>query len=332
MRLRTILCLLLVNAFMSTVTFADIEDTIEKSFQVGDNGTLDVETCMGTIEVQAAGSGQVKITIYRKFDTESKKQMEEILENLTMEFKQSADNVSVLVHYKKDSDSFFGSGRSKLHLRFVVTVPKKYNLDISTSGGSIAVADLLGKVNARTSGGSLTFGQIEGPVMGKTSGGSITLQGCNGNADVRTSGGSIHIGKVAGPVAAFTSGGSISIEKAKGDIVAETSGGGIDVDEVMGSINASTSGGSVQATITQQPAGPCELSTSGGSITVELAADIKLDINAATSGGRVVTEFPVNVQGELSKSRLQATINGGGPALTLRTSGGSIHINKLSKN
>jgi len=329
MKMKSILCMLTSLVFVATAAFADIEDTVEKSFKVGDNGHLVVDTRMGSIEVQAIGSGDIKVTVYRKFDTDSKNQMEKILDNLEMDFRQTGNDVFVTVQYQKDADTFFGFGHSRLQLRFVVQVPKVYNVDLKTSGGSISISDLQGKADSRTSGGSLTFGQIQGPVNGKTSGGSITLQGCTGNADVHTSGGSIHIGEVDGPVNATTSGGSITIEKVKGSVLAETSGGGITVEEVMGNINASTSGGSVRATITKQPTSSCDLSTSGGSITVKLAADIKVNVDAGTSGGRVVTDFPVTVQGELKKTQLRGAINGGGPDLILHTSGGSIYINKL---
>lgn len=318
-----------VLAGLTGTALADIEDTVEKNYKVGDNGNLTVAADMGSIEVTAAGQGDLKVTVYRKMDASTRKEADRILEDLELEFTQSGNDVSVTARYHRDS-KLFNWERSRLRLRFVISVPKKYNVDLNTSGGSISVSDLTGKALSKTSGGSLTFGRIEGPVNGKTSGGSISLQGCTGNADVRTSGGSIRIGEVDGQVQAMTSGGSINIEKAKGSVVAETSGGGIHVDEVMGDIDASTSGGSVSATISKQPAGPCRLKTSGGTITVELAADIKVDVDAATSGGRVTTQFPVTVEGELSKTRLNATINGGGPELLLRTSGGSININKLS--
>jgi hypothetical protein len=49
------------------------------------------------------------------------------------------------------------------------------------------------------------------------------------------------------------------------------------------------------------------------------------------SGGHVANDFPVTVkaQGELKRSALQGKINGGGPLVWLRTSGGNIHIEKM---
>jgi hypothetical protein len=69
------------------------------------------------------------------------------------------------------------------------------------------------------------------------------------------------------------------------------------------------------------------LSTSGGSINVELASSLRVDVDAETSGGGVSTDFPV-VMGDSDRRRLRTAINGGGPLLHLRTSGGGIRIHK----
>lgn len=54
-----------------------------------------------------------------------------------------------------------------------------------------------------------------------------------------------------------------------------------------------------------------------------------MDVDAHTSGGRVRTEFPVTVRGTIKRNTLDAKINGGGPELYLRTSGGNVEINEL---
>lgn len=319
-------CFIIVSAL-----YADIEDTVQKSFQVGQGGTLTLETDLGSIEVTGDGGNQVKVEIIRKVDTGSTREAKDILENLDMQFDQNGDDVNITVKYNREKEGLFRwIKNSKLRLSFKIQVPEKYNVDLQTAGGSISVDDLEGEVNTKTSGGSLKFGEIVGPVYGRTSGGSIALEQCEGTADVKTSGGSISIGEVDGDVEAHTSGGSLRITQARGSVNASTSGGSITVEEVMGTINASTSGGSVTARISSQPESDCSLSTSGGSVNAHLADNLQLDVDAKTSGGRVQTDFPVTVQGELKKTELQAKINGGGPILKLRTSGGSIYVKKLN--
>lgn len=294
---------------LGTMCLFATEKQIEKIFKVGSGGTLIIDASMGSIQVETQDANEVKAVVTFESKTGTR-QLEEYMEEIHLNFNQVGDNVEIVLD-KKNGDSFFRDFWNHFRVKFNVTVPLQYHVDLKTSGGSIAVSDLEGNAKTRTSGGSLKFGKIKGRVDGRTSGGSIQLEGCEGPADVHTSGGSIKIGAVKGNVEAHTSGGSIS------------------VDEVMGSINANTSGGSINARISKQPENDCELRTSGGSVSVYLASDIKVNVDAKTSGGNVYTDFPVTVQGNISKKSLNAEINGGGPLLLLRTSGGGINIKEM---
>ena len=291
--------------------FGRVSGDVKKNFRVGPGGTLTLETDLGSIEVKTSNRNEVDVEVAFRPRSGSRRRIEDILEDFTVDFDQRGDDVFVTAEYLGRGQGFWDSVGRYLRVEFYVTVPKKYNVDLRTSGGGISVDDLEGEARSKTSGGSLSFGRIQGSVYGRTSGGSIELDECGGEVDVKTSGGSISIGRVTG------------------DVVAHTSGGSIHVDEVMGSIDAGTSGGSVTATISEQPKDDCRLTTSGGTINVYLAEDVGVYVNAGTSGGRVRTEFPVTIRGEISKRKLQAKINGGGPELYLRTSGGSIYLNEL---
>jgi len=302
------LCVVLCLLGFTVSSMAQVDGDIKKSFKVQSGGLLIVEADLGAIEVQTGSGSSVEIQVDFERRSGSHNRIKELLEDFRVDFDHSGKDVTMTLEYKKERFNFWDTVGRYLKVRIYVTVPQKYNIDLRTSGGSIEVDDLEGRVRSRTSGGSLRFGQIIGPVDGKTSGGSITLEGCKGDADVTTSGGSIRIGKV------------------DGDVRAHTSGGGITVDEVMGVIDGKTSGGSITARLSKQPADDCSLKTSGGSITVHLDPEVKVYVDAKTSGGRVSTDFPVTIRGELSKRALRAKINGGGPELYLRTSGGSINI------
>jgi len=305
---RLILPALALLLVASVSLYADIEDTQEKSFNVESGGKLVLDTELGSVEVKSHDRDRVDVLVVSKARTSDKSKAGKLFADLEVNFEKSGNDVLIDADYEgSKSWSLFG-GKTRLNVKFIVTVPKKYDLDIKTSGGSIKTEEITGFVKAKTSGGSLSFQFIDGKVWGKTSGGSIKLEGCSGDADVRTSGGSIRIGKV------------------KGDVKAHTSGGSIKVKEVMGILDAHTSGGSISAYISEQPKGDCSLKSSGGSITVSLAADIAVDLEARTSGGRVHTEFPY--KGKI-KYKLSTKINGGGPLLEVKTSGGGIYIKKI---
>jgi DUF4097 and DUF4098 domain-containing protein YvlB len=303
----------LIFIFASSLCLmAGIEKTIKKSFEVQKGGELFLDTDLGSIEVVSHKSDVVKVEVILKANTSIDSRAKEIFEDFKVDFQKKGKDVKVEAEYEGNKGwSLFKSWRKKLKVKFLVKVPGEYDLELKTSGGSISVSELKGEVNARTSGGSLAFEYVDGTVLGRTSGGSIRLEGCSGDAEVRTSGGGIRIGKV------------------KGNVIARTSGGSIKVKEVMGKIDASTSGGSVTAYISKQPTGNCRLKTSGGSVTVKLNKDVKIFLDARTSGGRVRTDLPITIEGTVSKRSLKGKINGGGPELYLRSSGGSIYINKI---
>jgi hypothetical protein len=302
----TIICLL-----ASCLTFGNIQDRMTKTFPVGSGGTLAIESDIGSITVQGADIDSVEVEILREVRTTSEKKASDILRDYDIQFNHSGNDVTIEAKYKKKGLRGFWNNIGKyLRVKFIITVPSEYNVDLNTKGGSITVENLHGEVLSKTSGGSLKFDSIEGNISGRTSGGSISIGEVVGRSDIRTSGGSIHIIRADGPVDAHTSGGSITVE------------------EVIGTIKAHTSGGSVKAYLSRQPESDCSLTTSGGSITVQLSGDIGLDLNAKTSGGRVSTDFKVTLSGEISKRSMQGEMNGGGPELYLRTSGGSIYLKK----
>lgn len=295
---------------------------IERTFDVGPGGRLRVDAESTAVEVRGDSNAGVQIELTRRGDDAG-----EIEADYDVDISQNGNEVVVEIRRKRSwSFSRLFSQRS---LELEVAVPNRFDADVDTSGGSVTVADLDGEVKAETSGGSLRLESIDGKVNGRTSGGGIHLDELSGPVEVKTSGGSIRIGEVGGEVRAFTSGGSIDVDHAGGPIEVKTSGGSIDIREARGAVIASTSGGSIRARILDQPADDCRLTTSGGSVTVSLEGGIALDIDAEASGGRVDSDLGGSLQAvSSSRSRLSGKLNGGGPTLLLRTSGGSVHLNE----
>ena len=342
-------CLVNANAQSSSDAPSTVEENIlrkiQKTYNVKQGGNLTVVSEFGAIDVQTAEQSKVEILVTFspanrndgnviigvvgnvvtdgnvvtingvkvKSDAELDPNVQKAIEDFEVTFEYKSSDVRI--------DGKFKQGRkhwrkelNRLKILFQVTVPRQYNVDVDTSSGSISIADLGGDARAKTSTGSLRLGRIKGPVWGRTSSGSVKLTSCDSAVDVKTSSGSIKIGDVAGNVQAQTSSGSIRL------------------GSVGGTVNARTSSGSIRASLTDQPKGECTLHTSAGSITVTLIPDIAMNLDAETSVGRVSTDFAVAsvIQGKIPKNRLRGSINGGGPLLKLRTSAGSIRLQKAA--
>jgi Toastrack DUF4097 len=295
-----------VLALLALVAGPAGADEIKRSFDVGATGKLEIDSDVGSITIRTHSANRVEITVER---------LTRDSEDLKVDFRQDGPNVVV------SGDLPSHSGRGNYRVRFDAVVPRGFDVDLNTAGGAIAIKELDGEVRAQTAGGSLSFGQMGGPVWGRTAGGSISLQDSRGDADLRTAGGSVDIGDVRGEVRVKTSGGSIQIGRVEGRVDADTSGGSIRVREAVGAVHASTSGGSIRAYISSQPTGDSELQTSGGTVSVELADGVGLDVDANGGNGGVHSDFPIG--GSTSSERtLRGPLNGGGPRLYLRASGG----------
>jgi DUF4097 and DUF4098 domain-containing protein YvlB len=308
---------------------ADAEDKITKSYPIDPGGQLVVQVDRGAIEVRTADRNSVDIEVIRKAGGNQSK-AEKTLTDHVVTITQDGNHVEVHAEYKGEITSGWFGNSPELRVNYLITVPRKFAVDLKTAGGSVKVTELTGKVQARSSGGGLTFTKIEGSLSGHTSGGGITVAGCKGNADLRTSGGGLHLAEIEGDVDARTSGGSVHADKLTGKAVLKSSGGGIEVSELKGQVEASTSGGGITARLLTQPTGDCTFKTSGGGITVILGEKLNVDVDARTSGGRVSSDLPVTsvTQGEPKKNELRGKINGGGPLITAHTSGGGIHLEK----
>ena len=321
-------------------------EKIGKTYAVKSGGSLTVLSEFGAIEIQTAEQEKVEILITKESrwsrdhdhrdgappqKSESVRAVEKMLADFELTFEHAGSDVHIRGDFKHDREQWWKQfNLAKIH--FLITVPQQYNIDLNTASNDISVANLTGDVRVRTSGGNLCFRSITGPVWGHTSGGSVEAVNVTGDVQVRTSGGSLRFGAIQGFVSGRTSGGSIKATDCRGGTDVRTSGGGIWLGGIGRNVTARTSGGSIQAAMTTQPQSECSLRTSGGAITCTLIPNVTVDLEAKASGGRISTDFAVasTLQGKVPKNRLEGSINGGGPLLKLRTSGGNIHLQKAT--
>ena len=308
---------------------ADVEDKISKSYEVAPGGQLTVEVDRGSIEVKTTDRGSVEIEVIRKARG-SEAKAAEVLKDHVVTTTQAGNKIEVRAEYRGPKSSGWFGGSPQLNVSYQISVPRKFEVNLKTAGGNIKVTELTGQTQVHSSGGNLALEKIQGPVSGHTSGGNISAVGCQGPVELKTSGGNLNLSEIEGDVTAKTTGGSILADKLTGKSVMKTSGGNIKVAGLKGSVEAKTSGGHITAELLGQPASVCSFDTSGGNITITLGEKAAVDVDARTSGGRVSSDLPVVavVQGEQKKHELRGKINGGGPLITARTSGGNVRLEK----
>lgn len=286
-----------------------------------------IETDRGAITVSSGREAEVSVEVTRRVTRGSTKKAAELLERHRVELVEDSGTFRLTADLEgEDRWSFRGP---QLEVDIVVLLPREFHLDARTAGGSVRISGLKGDVNSRTSGGSLHFEDLTGRIQGRTAGGSIRGHQLKGPVDVSTSGGSVELdGVVEGPIKAGTAGGSLRLVGIAGPLDARTAGGSIRIETSATPIFATTSGGSIEATLTSVPQGAIELRSSAGGVALVLPEKSAFELDASTSAGSVRSEFPVAVNESGHRSALKGPVNGGGPSIKLRSSAGSIRIQK----
>ncbi|MDA8528888.1 DUF4097 domain-containing protein [Opitutaceae bacterium] len=307
-----LLSYLTLAVLVTGLAHARIEREFSETFSVNAGGDLVVSTQGGDIEVERGANDAVTVVARVVFPrATSESEADELMEEIELVIEETADGVSASSKRPKKTSSWFNwGGSNQVAVHFSVTVPEEYHVNTRTSGGDIEISDLTGEVVARTSGGDIEVGHINGPV------------------DLNTSGGDIKIRHAVGEVKAHTSGDNVRVEDAEGSVNAGTSGGNIYIGRVIGQLNASTSGGNVSARLQGPLLVDAVLSTSVGEVTAWVDEDIGFHLDARTSGGGVKADgITIKIDsGGAGKSKLVGDVNGGGPTLKLRSSGGNVKI------
>ena len=324
-----IIRILFLLVLAAVPVFALSEENVSQTLEGAPGGRLIVDVDFGTIDVSAGADDKVAVVVHRKIDSDNEAQEKEYFASAPVTVTKDGNTVTIRARRQKKDNNLNWSGRCSMDARYTVRVPKSFNSELRTGGGTIMVSEITGTMSADTSGGKLKFTHLKGPTGATTSGGSIELNGCEGPLKVDTSGGRIDATEGSGTLEARTSGGSIVVRNFVGDTKVETSGGRLSFDNINGKIFGRTSGGSISAKLKSPVPGDVNLETSAGSIDVLVPADAGLDVEAEASSGRVTSELPFTGT-RTDRDSMKGKINGGGKSLVLRSGAGSISIKPAS--
>jgi DUF4097 and DUF4098 domain-containing protein YvlB len=242
---------------------------------------------------------------------------------------QTADQVGLEVQIPPfDWQLFRTDNRS---VRIELSVPAKADLDLHTGDGRVSLASVEGTIQVHTGDGSIHADDLRGDVRLSSGDGRIEARRLAGTIRLSTGDGAIDVRDIEGLVELSTGDGRIDASGVQAALRAKTNDGGMNVEGRFNRLDLSSGDGSVTAIVREgsRMEGDWRLSSGDGAITLRLPEAFPAELDARTGDGRITLDFPVKVSGTLSRSRVQATLQGGGPRLELRTADGSIHLLKL---
>ena len=321
MSTRILLWLLLLAASCATA-FSTSEDIVQRHLSVRPGANLVVDVDFGTVDISAGADDQIVVDAHRLIDIPDLALEKEFAAAAPITVSQEGNTTTI--RSRSNRQWQWKTSHARMDAHYGIRLPRNFNVNLRTGGGTIQVADLTGELKAETGGGALTFKTVRGPIDGHTSGGEVKLADCQGAIKIETSGGHIDSLGGNGSLDARTSGGSVSVRNFGGQVQLVSSGGRMDLHDIGGPLTARTSGGAIDATVTAVT--DVRLQTNAGAINVAIPPSGGFNVDAKTSIGRVSTNLPINAEHRHDGS-LVGALNGGGKSLYLRTSAGSISIN-----
>lgn len=161
-----------------------VDSTVSGEVKVESGGTLvlDLKTGAG---VTIRGTNDNRVRVYGKLSGRDWR-------NTSFSVKGNERDAFVTMDY------FRHSGSTSSSHSLSITVPRRFNVRIQSSGGEISIRDLEGSFTGSTGGGEITIEHARGSAELTTGGGEITVEDSHLTGSVSTGGGEVLIQNVTG--------------------------------------------------------------------------------------------------------------------------------------
>lgn len=277
---------LLLTAVLSVATVALADSNFDKTLNVSGQADLYVSTGSGNIHVTPGSSGQIHIVGHVHAGWSSFGDVNSRIQRI-VESPPIVQNGNTIRVGEVTDHSLFNN----ISIDYDVTAPADVALNLRSGSGEVQV-DNVGRFVSAGSGS-----------------GNVRVRGTHGPLDLESGSGDLQADD-AGP----------------GDVKAKTGSGNIRVSGFSGGFTARTGSGDVEASGRLEGGGT--ISAGSGDVKLHITPDSRFTVEAATGSGDIRVRMPGVVAANTDTSRHHVTtqVNGGGPALQIRTGSGDIDI------
>jgi DUF4097 and DUF4098 domain-containing protein YvlB len=270
--------LLALLAFLA-LPFAAIADRIDKQIPVTPGQRFDVDLRTGgSLTIHGSDDNTAVVTVERE--------------------DRDAGQTEVVVEATSGgglrlATSFTGSRKTySANLRIDVRLPRRFNVQLRSAGGTVHLDGLEGEFKGLTNGGKLELTNLRGAADLKTLGGDINVASSNLSGKVSTNGGNVVLDGVEGGLQGHSLGGYVTNHGVRGakEPIARTAsdpavmtsmGGNLEVEEAPNGAELKTMGGNVRVGRADKFV---KAHTMGGDIVIE---SVDGTVDAVTLGGNV---------------------------------------------
>jgi hypothetical protein len=277
---------LLLTAVLGVTTVALADNTFDRTVNVSAQPDLYVSTGSGSIHIVPGNSGQIHIVGHVHAGWSAFGDVNSRVQHIVENPPIVQNGNSVRVGDVTDHSLF-----NNISIDYDINVPADAALSVHSGSGDLEINNVGRFVSATSGSGNVRARGTHGPV--ELSSGSGELQMDDAGA---------------------------------GDIKAKTGSGNIRINGFSGNLNVRTGSGDIEAYGRLQGGGM--ITTGSGDVRLHLTPDSRFTLEGATGSGDIRVKMPgvVAANSESSRHHLTTEVNGGGPALQIRTGSGDIEI------
>ncbi len=319
----TMMALLVALLSCNGVAQENKTPSMTKTFDLDQPGTLNAKSSGGGVEVRTHDQKKVVVQLFVRKNgrllSPSDPMVRDVLDDFDVEIEKNGTVITANVE-REGNFNFW----KNVSISLTIIVPREMSCHVSSSGGGLKIANVVGTHQFSSSGGGVKLENATGTTKASSSGGGVHVTNHNGDVRLSSSGGGVTLEGAHGNVFASSSGGGVRLSDVHGNVEAGSSGGGVTVTGEAGSLKAKSSGGSVRVTV----AGLNEelyLQSSGGGIDAVIKNGGRLGLDLDLSSEKVNINLQ-NFSGKAEKDRVKGTMNQGGIPVYMRSSGGNIHV------
>ncbi len=279
---------------LSTAVFAQSSILVEKNMETKKNGLLNVQVDSSDVSVSVWNKDRVMVTV------RGLKKTEKVLD---IAITKTEEGVAVSVR-KAEGKKLLGWGGVQF-TSVEIVVPESYRIMMRTSGGDIKINNVSGSMDIDSGGGDIGLVGTAGELRAFSAGGDIAISSNNGSIDLSSGGGDIRALMVTG---------SVKVTSDGGNILLDSTGGSVSAYSASGDCSISYRGEN----------GGIEARTTSGDLDLTTSASVQANLLAHTGSGMIIMQYPDAEVSSKSFVSHEATLNGGGKEIRLRTESGNI--------
>jgi hypothetical protein len=276
-------------------------ERIERTFQVGPNGELDLSDMSGRITVTGSGDRDIRVVATKRVREQDEAEAARALAALDLDVMHSGSRVEIRTSNQR--------GRRRAFIDYDVTVPVATRVRLHTISGDIKATNLKGPLNVQSVSGAIAVDGVSGVGEIKSVSGDLTLGSIGSDGD-------LSIGSVSGEV-----------------IVRSIKGRGLDLQTVSGDIQLASVtcerasirsvSGEIDYTGPLARGGRYEFKLHSGNIRLSPTNQMGFELRATSFSGEIQSDLPLTIQpgsgpqgdGRGPRTRTVRGIHGDGAAL-----------------